>query len=60
MLVKEINYKETSCFSPLFCDYMNNEPKLKSFNILQLIILKIKLTKKKEIIKTKIEKSYIM
>ena len=31
MLVKEINYKETSCFSPLFCDYTNNEPKLKSF-----------------------------
>jgi len=31
MLVKEINYKETSCFSPLFCDYINNEPKLKSF-----------------------------
>ena len=31
MLVKEINYKETSCFSSLFCDYINNEPKLKSF-----------------------------
>ena len=31
MVVKEINYNETSYFSPLFCDYINNEPKLKSF-----------------------------
>ena len=31
MLVKEINYKETSYFSSLFCDYTNNEKKLKSF-----------------------------
>ena len=31
MVIKEINYKETSYFSSLFCDYINNEPKLKSF-----------------------------
>ncbi|HJN54341.1 MAG TPA: bacillithiol biosynthesis BshC, partial [Flavobacteriaceae bacterium] len=31
MVVKEINYNETSYFSSLFCDYTNNEKKLKSF-----------------------------
>ena len=29
MLVKEINYKETSFFSSLFCDYINNKSELK-------------------------------
>ena len=28
MLVKEINYKETSFFSSLFCDYINNKSEL--------------------------------
>ena len=28
MLVKEINYKETSFFSSLFCDYVNNKSEL--------------------------------
>ena len=29
MLVKEINYKETSFFSSLFCDYIDNKSELK-------------------------------
>ena len=28
MLVKEINYKETSFFSSLFCDYINNKSEI--------------------------------